>query len=82
MEWISVKDRLPLEYVFVLVCEKSGRDGEVICPISIARWEWDRWNGLGEKEGSCNAFFSDLFWDIQWGEITHWMPLPPPPKDA
>lgn len=82
MDWISVKDRLPLEYIFVLVCEKSDRIGGSISPISIARWEGDKWNGLGEEEDTSNAFFSDLFWDIEWKEITHWMSLPPPPKDA
>lgn len=78
-EWISVSDRLPDPYIFVLVCENSGRYGS-ICPISIARWEGDEWNGLGNDSDETNAFYSDLFWDIEWKQITNWMPLPEAPK--
>lgn len=78
MEWISVKDRLPEPYIFVLVYEHREDQPS---PTSIARWEGDEWNGLGEDDEEDNAFYSDLFWGISWRNITHWMPLPSPPKD-
>lgn len=75
-EWISVKDKLPESYVFVLVFEKRIHEPS---PISIARWEGISWNGLGAIDGEHNSFYSDLFWDMNWKHITHWMPLPEPP---
>lgn len=78
MEWVSVKNRHPESYIFVLVCEKRLHEPS---PISIARWEDDKWHGLGEDEHETNAFYMDLFWDISWKNISHWMPLPYPPKE-
>lgn len=77
MSWISVKDGLPEPFIFVLVHEM--RSGEP-SPTSLARWEGDKWNGLGEDEDETNAFYSDLFWDISWKHITHWMYLPQLPN--
>lgn len=79
-EWISVKDRLPDPYVFVLVFEFIKDQPS---PMSIARWERDRWNGLGDQEDGSeyNAFWIDLFWGIDWANITHWMPLPEAPNE-
>lgn len=78
-QWVSVKDQMPSPYCFVLVCEASGRCGHV-SPISIARWEGDVWNGIGEDEGETNGFYLNLFWSVSWNEITHWMPLPEVPE--
>jgi len=77
-EWIDVRDRLPEPYVFCLVFERRMDEPS---PISIARWEGDKWNGIGEDEDESNAFYSDLFWDISWKNITHWMPIHNPPKE-
>lgn len=76
MTWVSVKEQMPEPYVFVLVHEIRYDEPS---PTSIARWEGDEWNGLGEDEDETNAFFSDLFWDISWKNITHWMLLPEAP---
>ena len=62
VEWISVKDRMPLEDVEVL-----GYSPHPISPIMIVMYL----ENLGL--GWCNG-------EDQFLEITHWMPLPEPPK--
>ncbi len=78
-KWINTQDRFPNEYIFVLVYEFRSKDEP--CPISIARWEGDCWNGLGENCDETNSYWSDLFTAIDWSKITHWMPLPQPPEE-
>ena len=79
-EWISVKDRLPGESgQYIVCCNDSGcnygegiwyQSGIVVCAevdVGIQGgicWEW--------REGS-------VLYDLG-GIITHWMPLPQPPK--
>lgn len=60
MEWICVKDRMPVEDTRCLVYHDDGlvRIGRVI-------------NG---------EFGSVLNIDLEWADVTHWMPLPEPPK--
>jgi hypothetical protein len=78
--WISVKDSLPANFDYVLVyAQMSGTDEP--CPMSIARYEADKWEILFEKcsnEAACAC--GDLTWHIDAGDITHWKPLPKPPK--
>lgn len=75
-EWISVKDRLPNEWTFVLVyCKMPGTNEP--CPISIAMLEDKEWDILGDN-AACAC--GDLLWGIDSDDITHWMPLPEPPK--
>ena len=59
-EWISVKDRLPERFVYVLVMTDFGE-------AAVARLKGNgRWY---------------IGWDNdQYAGITHWMPLPQPPK--
>lgn len=76
-EWISIKDKFPPEYVFVLVHQLN--EGNEPSPTSIARWEGNKWNGLGENNDETNSFWSDLFWSMEWEKITHWQPFPKPP---
>jgi len=76
-EWISVKDRLPEPFVDVLVwCENLAQDyaqlecfrvGEFYAAIDrFCVWE----------DGKPSSFRTDRF----YGKVTHWMPLPEPPK--
>lgn len=70
--WISVKDRLPEKSGAYLVYAPSA-DPEN--PLIVSAWfELDE-DGKGNMKG----------WQIvgPWAEaITHWMPLPVPPKEA
>lgn len=68
-EWISVKDKLPKRYMTVLTWEKALRPE------------------LGfEPQYQLAARFSSGEWCQRSGqkyyEITHWMPLPEPPKES
>lgn len=75
MSWISVNDRLPLELdpltpykeVFVI-----ATDGVVVGVNMFASG-----NGLGKPWRG----FSEHFGEIEPPKITHWQPLPEPPKD-
>ena len=71
-EWISVKDRLPEIKEFddmvsesVLVC--SGRTSMAVAWMSNIFNESGKWASDGDVLSAI-------------GEITHWMPLPVPPK--
>ena len=76
MEWISVEDSLPEEYVYVLVFAKSPGTNEP-CPIGIARHNGQQWESLMEN---WIGAWSDICWDYRPEHITHWIPLPSPPK--
>ena len=70
-EWISAKDRLPDVYTPVLVTYIGWQDGEQHCDevatIGLfSKWHW--WDG-GDTEEEVLV------------TITHWMPLPEPPKE-
>lgn len=65
MEWISVKDRLPKINQNVLVLTDSG---------IIEGWMAMGWNFISLNIHGCGCCGKDC--DI----ITHWMPLPEPPK--
>lgn len=67
MEWISVKDRFPEEWVTVLIT-----DGKNV--------------GISSNQIDCiteeNCISSEGYYiGTSLQEITHWMPLPEPPKD-
>lgn len=68
-EWISVKDRMPEDNVPVLLVWTNGRVTSVIPGWHVSI------KGLGND------------WNTSCGlrpeeEITHWMPLPEPPKEV
>ena len=67
--WISVKDRLPTDPRFVLVHVKHPAQShypEWSC-IMTDMWLGDRWVENADEEVH---------------EVTHWMPLPEPPKEG
>ena len=74
-EWISVEDRFPkneddvLEKV-LFVCQ---RHNEVCCGYKSPYYE-NTW---------CDELQTDCCGDpTDEHDVTHWMPLPPPPKEA
>lgn len=70
-QWISVGDRLPEDGVGVLVCDNflpeinSLGENMNLSVASIYNGEWEDYNGDAHT-------YAD--------NITHWMPLPEPPK--
>ena len=63
-EWISVKDRLPDQNIRVLVWMQDNEE-------EYTQIDTDRWSCTMEQ---------GYHW-IRWGNrVTHWMPLPQPPK--
>lgn len=77
-EWISVKDRLP---------KKNGDylcyDGNYIRLLSFAKslYSVDKYTFTNEHRSGFYDY--DIEWGYcEWDEVTHWMPLPKPPKEG
>jgi hypothetical protein len=67
-EWISVDDRLPCENAMYIICF----DNKVVCEASFYRCpEYYNFNW------QCPVTFDNIGYEEC---ITHWMPLPEPPK--
>ncbi len=69
MKWIPVTERLPGEEGWYLVFTKPDRGYKSINKGYFCKgFDWDhfapRWHGAGGT----------------WTNVTHWMPLPEPPK--
>jgi len=83
MEWISIEDRLPKFYDYVIVFAKLHGTSEP-CPTSIARMnpdlKWEFVNELNDVDTTYGVY-QDIMWPINRTDITHWMPLPEAPKD-
>ncbi len=79
MEWISVKDRLPNNNELVIAYGKKETDSEKDV------WLVTFYKEVIEKCGDHKKNISDQYWEKTNGydvdEVTHWMPLPQPPKD-
>ena len=71
-EWIKCCDRLPELFDFVLVFADNKGTGEPK-PISIARWEGDKWIFLGTLE---EGAWMDIEYSMETEDITHWMKFP------
>ena len=65
-EWISVKDRLPSDRGDVLVCA----------------WWHEKWQAMTGWYAITSDMWHILTPDgfLPWDYVTHWMPLPQPPK--
>ena len=66
MEWISVKDSLPDKNGLYLCCWKALCDANSWI-VRIGDWRFEGWMNLYDEP-------------YKEGLITHWMPLPEPPK--
>ncbi len=75
-EWISVKERLP-ELEQKVLATSEPYDKEIYndnTHVAFITSFLDIYTGL-----ECNYF---TYYDyMEWKEVTHWMPLPKPPKE-
>lgn len=80
-EWISVKDRLPRIYDFVLVLANNKGTNEPK-PMSIARWDHHRWEFINHNPPMPNyGAYMDMEYNMDCDDITHWAYLPNVPID-
>lgn len=72
-EWISVKDRLPEEYDWVLVSVVDWKNPKLRFVPHVAELRKGKWASQDDVEGDLET----------WAHIkvTHWMPLPDSPKE-
>lgn len=71
MEWISVKDRLPIEFEKVLAYSE-GADRVYICFIKKEEEYNEHWTICDDLDCSCTGCTAP---------IDYWMPLPEAPKN-
>ena len=75
-EWISVEERLPEPNVNCLVAAKVGN--RMVVDLGSREWCFDY---RTMEQSYVWSIMND--WDEGEGcEITHWMPLPEPPKEG
>jgi len=71
--WISVSDRLPIEYDWVLVSVVALENKKMrLIPI-VAERKKGRWASQEDDEGDLERWLHVT--------VTHWMSLPESPKD-
>lgn len=68
--WISVKDRLPDDKELYLICNESNFE-----KINIAYYQ-----PIGDKFSNYEPFWQGR--SSRSTCVTHWMPLPEPPKES
>lgn len=90
MKWISVKDRLPIQYLanageyfteIVLAVDNLSRQWVVEYCVEGPNKSWEKgrqyWSIVNDNDNYCHCINCD-FDEIP---ITHWMPLPELPKE-
>jgi len=75
MKWISVEDELPKDETPVIVWFR-GREQR----IAELGWEYPSYEETWNKYEYWDCPYNDGQ-DWGWDDITHWMPLPDPPKE-
>lgn len=79
-EWISVKDKLPED---TLPSGSKAKQIKVLVAIKAKNGITVR-TQLRMKPSSYYQIVGYTAWEWKFsgGEVTHWMPLPPPPEEA
>lgn len=84
-QWISVKKKLPDEYVAVQVACQASLNGNPVAFMSFATYKNGKWYCIEDFFGS---YILDVFYgtdeatDIIDFDVTHWKPLPEPPTEV
>lgn len=77
-EWISVKDRMPTKYP-VLICFLEPFFGSFSTEVDVGFY--DDPEDYDDKSSAKEWCFWRDERKVLGGWVTHWMPLPAPPKD-
>ena len=76
LRWIAMQERTPSVNQTCLVFSISSGSPQ----IRVDRWSEDSSSPVPALGG---ALYNGCSWDDDfYGEVTHWMPLPPPPVDG
>lgn len=76
MNWISVNDRLPIGAI-----AKDGVISELIIAYTIDEEVCTGWIESGGQGWYLMTYDNDYHSYHKFGYVTHWMPLPKPPKE-
>lgn len=79
--WISVEDRTPDkdgDYLCYLECGMVCQSTFDSTMASEGKFPFGEWVGVYNSD---TRDFTDRYWE-EYDAITHWMPLPEPPKDG
>lgn len=81
-EWTSVKDRLPNKNTKCL-CYVSNPYGNYITTLTFATdlHEIDKYDFYNQHRSGFCDYDSEYGW-AEYENVTHWMPLPEPPKEG
>lgn len=92
MKWISVKDRLPEHHDSILVCDnnKIGSNKKKCMGVAVfvdsikmneTLWKSGYGNEAVDVKKHPYYFCSQEVKQHTYNNVTHWIPLPEPPKD-
>lgn len=79
-EWISVKDRLPDEGKYLVCKDVHGNKIIDICAYTNNLEAIDKYDFQGQNRGGWYGYDSECGY-FERRNVTHWMPLPEPPKE-
>lgn len=72
-EWINVNNRLPEEYDWVLVSAVDWKNSKLRFVPHVAELRKGKWTSQENDNGDLEKWLHI--------KVTHWMPLPDPPKE-
>ena len=76
-KWISVKDRLPdSDGELVLVSQNNNQHGDFKVLVLWYDLQCEMFRGWDDRQ---DTYPRDVFGE--YNRVTHWQPLPEPPKD-
>lgn len=74
IDWISIKDRLPEAGTLVVILHDDAMNlNHRKPPVYFGRHNGKYWLQVTDH--------SDVMWPSHIAQVSHWMPLPAPPKE-